>query len=44
VYRRVLFSNMRVEQFVCELRRGAWVVTEHERELHPRAGREPPII
>lgn len=46
VYRDVLFSNMRVEHFVCEPRRGRWVVSEHQPELRPRprAGREQQVV
>lgn len=36
VYRHIIFSNMRVEHFVCDLRHGQWVVREHDPELHPR--------
>ncbi len=46
VYRDVLFSNMRVEHFVCGQRRGRWVVSEHQPELHPRprGGREQQVV
>lgn len=46
IYPHVLFSNMRVEHFVCSLRKGDWVITDHYPELHPRVPRtrEQPVI
>src|SRR5690606_20707589 len=46
IYPHVLFSNQRVEHFVCGLRDGRWTVLKHTPKLHPRLpqGREHPII
>ncbi len=46
IYPHVLFSNQRVEHFVCGLRDKRWTVLKHIPELHPRLprGREQPII
>lgn len=46
LYPHVLFSNLRVEHFVCGLKKGQWVVREHIPELHPRRAAWPgqPVI
>jgi hypothetical protein len=46
IYPQVLFSNLRVEHFLCSLRDRRWVVTHHVPELHPRLAvrREQPVI
>lgn len=46
IYPHVLFSNQRVEHFICGKREGRWTVLKHVPELRPRLprGREQPII
>lgn len=46
IYPHVLFSNQRVEHFVCVPRKRSWIVREHIPELHPRLPkqREQPVI
>lgn len=46
IYPHVLFSNLRVEHFVCGLQQGRWVVRKHIPELHPRQPGRPhqPVI
>lgn len=46
IYPQVLFSNLRVEHFLCTRREKTWVVTSHVRELHPRLAvhSEPSVI
>ncbi|MBM3858214.1 MAG: hypothetical protein FJ395_01040 [Verrucomicrobia bacterium] len=37
LYKRFVFANLRIEQFICGRRKGRWVVREHIPELRVRA-------